>query len=323
MNKNVNDHSMRHHWPIITLACLVVVIFLIAMMTFQVKETEYAVIKTFGKAKVDANGSIVLYEPGLHMKWPFVDQVWRHDKRIQCYELNKGHLEQSTTKDDYQIVVSTYVLWRVGDPAIFLKRLKSTEEVDEKLDSAVRNCRHGIIARHNFKELVSTETGAGKMEEIENEMLAAIRKEMTQDFGIEVIKVGFRQLGFPEQVTTKVFDRMRAEREKESLKRIAEGKQRASKIRTEADTEASKKLAQAEADAKKTRAEGDAEAAESYKVFQQNPELAIFLRKLDAFKQIWSDKDTLILDTNTPPLDILKPDFNTKKDAEKTESTSK
>lgn len=307
MNETVNDHSIRHHWPIIALACLVVVIFVIAMMTFQVKETEYAVIKTFGKAKVDESGKIIQFKPGLHLKWPFIDQVWRHDNRIQCYELTKGHLEQITTKDQYQIVVSTYVLWRVGDPGIFLKRLKSTEEVEEKLDAAVRDSRNSIIPMHNFSELINTETSESKMAEIENAMLKDISKKTMDDFGIEVIKVGFRQLGFPELVTTKVFDRMRAERDSHSQRLIAEGKSEAQKIRSEADRKANQTLAEAEAEAKKIRGEGDEIAAKHYAVFQKNPELAVFLRNLEALKASLGEKDTLILDTDTPPFTLLRP----------------
>ncbi|MGI6356566.1 MAG: protease modulator HflC [Lentisphaeria bacterium] len=306
MSEQVKTHGILHHWPIASLALVVVIIFLVALVTFQVKETEYAVIKTFGKAKVDADGNIIQYAPGLHLKRPFIDQVWRHDKRLQCYELTAGHLEQIITRDQYQIVVSTYVLWRVGAPGLFLKRLKSTEEVEEKLDAVVRNCRNSIIPQHNFTELINTETSEHKIAQIENEMLAAISKTMMEDFGIEVTRVGFRQIGFPELVTTKVFDRMKAERESKSERHIAEGKSEAQRIRSEADRKASEILAQAEAESKRIRGEGDEAAAQHYAVFQQNPDLALFLRNLEALKVSLSDRDTLILDTDTPPYTLLK-----------------
>ena len=311
MSEEKQGHGIGHHWPIVGLACLVVVIFLVAMMSFQVKETEYAVIKTFGKSKVDANGQIITYPPGLHFKRPFVDSVWRFDKRLQCYELTKGHLEQLTTKDQYQIIVSTYVFWRVGDPGKFLKRLKSVEEVEEKLDAAVRDSRNSIIPMHNFSELVSTETSDSKMAEIENAMLSDVSKKTMEDFGIEVTKIGFRQLGFPETVTTKVFDRMRAERENHSQRLLAEGLSEAQKIRSEADRKASEIRSQAEADAKRIRGEGDEIAAKHYAVFQKNPDLAIFLRSLDALKNSLGAQDTLILDTDTPPFTLLKPNAAT------------
>ena len=71
MSDTINKKGFTH-WPVVTLALLVVAIFIVAMVTFQVKETEYAVLKTFGKPKVDAAGKVVEYSPGLHFRWPFV-----------------------------------------------------------------------------------------------------------------------------------------------------------------------------------------------------------------------------------------------------------
>ncbi|HPY89797.1 MAG TPA: hypothetical protein PLT23_03660, partial [Lentisphaeria bacterium] len=77
-------------------------------------------------------------------------------------------------------------------------------------------------------------------------------------------------------------------------------------IRSEADRKASEILAQAEAESKRIRGEGDEAAAKHYAVFQKNPDLALFLRNLEALKVSLSDRDTLILDTDTPPYTLLK-----------------
>ena len=66
-------------------------------------------------------------------------------------------------------------------------------------------------------------------------------------------------------------------------------------------------LAKAEAEAREIRAQGDAEAATFYAVFQENPELAEFLRKLDSLRLIMRNQTTLVLDTNVAPFDLLKP----------------
>lgn len=298
-------HGLRQHWPVATLALAVVLIFAVAMMTFQVKETEYAVVKTLGKAKVDESGEIITYEPGLHFKWPFVDQVWRHDKRLQCYELTRGQIEQITTKDQYQIVVSTYILWKVGDPGLFMKRFKTTSEAQKKLDSLVRTSRNSILPQHNFSDLVSVNRGA-EIEQIEAEMLESVGREAMKEYGISVARVGFRQLGFPESVTTKVFDRMAAERRSRSEALLASGNSQALQIRSDAERKAAEILAVAEAEAKEIRGQGDEEAAKHYAVFKENPELAMFLRNLDALKETLNEKDTLILDTSTPPFHLFK-----------------
>ena len=301
-----NATAVSRHWPMITLAILVVLIFVISMITFQVQETEYAIIKTFGKPKVDANGEVLQYSPGLHFRMPFIDQVWRHDKRLQCYELTKGQHEQVTTKDEYQIIVSTYIFWRVGDPALFLKRLKSTSDAEEKLDAVVRNARVEVIPQYNFADMVNTESSQAKMVEIENQMLAKISDTAMREYGIEVTRVGFRQLGFPEAVSSKVFDRMKAERASKAEKYLAEGKSEAQRIRSDADRTANSILAEAEAEAKRIRGRGDEAAAKHYAVFSKNPELAKFLRSLEALKASLGENDTLILDTDTPPFSLLK-----------------
>ncbi len=304
----MNDKNSRisKHWPVVSLALLVVAIFIIAMVTFQVEETEYAILKRFGKPRSDANEKIIEYKPGLHLRIPFIDQVWRHDKRLQCYELQVGKFEQLTTKDQQQIVVSTYVLWRIGDPGLFMKRLESTQRAEENLEAIVRNSRAEVIPRHNFSELVNINTSEAKMKEIEEQMLARIKKTAMQEYGIEVTRVGFRQLGFPETVTAKVFDRMKAERANKAEKLLNEGKSEAQRIRSEAERKASDILAEAEAEAKRIRGQGDETAAKFYAVFSQNPELAKFLRSLEALKISLGENDTLILDTETPPFTLFK-----------------
>ena len=52
---------------------------------------------------------------------------------------------------------------------------------------------------------------------------------------------------------------------------------------------------------------GEKEAAKHYAVFEQNPELANFLLKLNGLELFLKDRTTLILDQGTPPIDLLRP----------------
>ena len=54
-------------------------------------------------------------------------------------------------------------------------------------------------------------------------------------------------------------------------------------------------------------AAGDAAAAEFYQVFKEQPELAEFLRKLDALRSVMKGRTTVVFDTAVPPFDLLKP----------------
>ncbi|MBN2449829.1 MAG: protease modulator HflC [Lentisphaeria bacterium] len=296
----------QQHWPVMVLAAAVVVIFLAALMTFQVSETEIAVVKLLGKAKEEADGTVKVYGPGLHLKWPFIEDIWRADKRLQAYELKKGRFEQITTADNNQVVVSTYVLWRVADPALFFKSFPPPEsDYAAELDSLVRSARNNVLPQHSLTELVNVEPGKANLGTIEQEILAQARPKALEQYGIEIVEIGLKHLGFPEQVSQKVFARMRAEREKRSQEYLSLGLRESQRIRAEADRRASETKAKAQADAKRIRAEGDEEAAKNYAVFRESPELAAFLRKLDSLRLTLSEKTTLVVDTNTPPYDLL------------------
>ncbi len=308
----MGKRTFMQHWPVVLLGITVLLIFLAMLVVFEVKETDYAVVMNFGRPKTEIVGTetqIKVYHPGLHLRWPYpIDTVWSHDNRLQCYELRKGQVEQIQTADDYQIVVTTYVLWQVGDPGLFLKRVNTTVEAENKLDDVVRNSRNVVLGRHNLTELISDNKARKvKIPEIEQEILDHLHDVAMHKYGIEVKHLGFKHLGFPEAVSRKVFARMKAERNRKSEKYRAEGKRDAQKIRAKADLAVSDKLTAAQAESKRIRAEGDSVAAGYYSVFRANPELAAFLRKLDSLRETLSKKTTLILDTNTPPYDLLLP----------------
>ena len=307
-----NTRTKSQHWPVMALGFVVAAIFLTVLVTFEVKETDHALLLRFSRPVMKGAGEAVqarLFEPGLHVKWPYpVDKVWRHDKRIQCYELDSGQIEQIQTADNYQIVVTTYVLWRVGDPLRFRNALGTTEMAEEKIGQVIRNGRKAVLSGHNLTELINTDPSQVRIEEIEHEIRAAVRPVASESYGVEVVDAGFKHLGFPEQVTGKVFERMRAERNRKSAKYRSEGERDAQRIRSEAEEAAQSILTDARTKAQRIRAEGDRVAAKEYAKFEQNPELAAFLRKLDSLRRILHAKTTIVVDTRTPPYDLLLPE---------------
>lgn len=307
-----NTRTKSQHWPVMALGFVVAAIFLTVLVTFEVKETDHALLLRFSRPVMKGAGEAVqarLFEPGLHVKWPYpVDKVWRHDKRIQCYELDSGQIEQIQTADNYQIVVTTYVLWRVGDPLRFRNALGTTEMAEEKIGQVVRNGRKTVLSRHNLTELINQDPEQVRIDDIEREIAAAVQPVAAKSYGVDVVSIGFKHLGFPEQVTGKVFERMRAERNRKSAKYRAEGERDAQRIRSEADEMAESILTDARTDAQRIRAEGDRRAAEQYARFEENPDLAAFLRKLDSLRSVLDNKTTIVIDTRTPPYDLLLPE---------------
>jgi len=308
--------EFMQHWPVIALALVVLGIFLAACVSFQVQEYEVAIVKTFGEARKDAGGKDIIYKPGLHWQWPApVDQVWRHDSRLQCYELDTGQIEQIQTKDDYMIMVTTFVLWRVGNPGLFMRAVNTSASAEDKIASLVRGSRGTVFGGRRLSQLIHVrdlgETAAtkdGELALIEAEILAGVKGQALDDFGIDIVHIGTKHLGFPKDVTEKVFSRMVAERQRKAQEHISEGESKATEIRAGANRARRQLESIAQAKAKRIRGVAEGKAAKEYEVFGKNPELAVFLRQLDALPKILGSRDTLILGTDSPLFSILGPD---------------
>ena len=72
------------HWPTMLLGVVVAVILLIAVFSYQLNQTESAVVTTFGSPAA-------VTDPGLHFRWPFPFQkIYKFDHRIRCFEGGSG-----------------------------------------------------------------------------------------------------------------------------------------------------------------------------------------------------------------------------------------
>jgi membrane protease subunit HflC len=285
----------------VTLATGIVVVLIFGAMLFcfQVRQTEVVVVTTFGKY------ARTITEPGFNVRWPWpIQNLHRFDNRIRNFE---KQYEQNTTRDSRTLLVDVFVGWRIRDPRMFLERFGSdVERAEESLEILLRDAKNGVIGQHPLSDLISTNLAALKFGKMEEEMLASIKPKALASYGVEVVLVGIKQLGLPQSVTEKVFERMKAERELLVKQFQGEAAGEAIRIRSEADLESGRVLAEADKQAKIIRGQADAQAAAYLKTFEQNPDLAVFLLKLNALEQGLKDRATLILDTRSIPFDLLK-----------------
>lgn len=271
---------------------------LLLMAVFIVREGEVAVVTTFGK--IDR----AITEAGLRFRWPWpIQKVNRYDNRRH---LLPGAFEQTLTLDGKNILAAVYAGWRIADPVQFFEGLGTIDKAESNLDGLIRNYKNTTLGKYPFASLVNVDPARLKFEEIEQQILAAVQPEARARYGIEVGFIGFRKIGLPPDITEKVFERMEAERDSVSARYIAEGEGEAIRIRAEADSKRDQLLAEAEAAATRIRAEGDAAAATYYKTFEENPELANFLKKLEVLEQTLSQRSTVILSSDTEPYDLLR-----------------
>jgi len=294
------EKSIFKHWPTMLLGFVVAAILLVAVFSFQLAQTHSAVVTTFGRPAL-------VTDPGLHFRWPFPFQkVYRFDHRVRCFAGGEGKLEETMTGDGHNLLVGIYVNFRIKDAKTFFVTLENLTKAENQLNSWMRGAKNAAFGRYRFNQIINTDPRQMKLGEIEQTIKADLARQASA-YGIEVISVGVNTINVPKTISEKVFDRMIAERKRIADKYIAEGNSEARKIRIKADSERTIRLAEAEAKAKKIRAQGDAEAAQYYAEFRQDPELAEFLRKLDALRTVMKGRTTLVVDTATPPFDLLKP----------------
>ena len=288
------------HWPTMLLGVVVAVILLIAVFSYQLNQTESAVVTTFGSPAA-------VTDPGLHFRWPFPFQkIYKFDHRIRCFEGGSGKIEETMTADGQNILVGIFINYRISAVEKFFRTLEDMTKAEERLNSLMRSAKNATFGQYKFTQVINTKPELMKLNEIQDRIKAALEKD-TAEYGIEIVSVGINTINVPERITDKVFDRMIEDRKLVADRYLAEGTVRASEIRNDADQKKAVMLAKAEAEAREIRAQGDAEAATFYAVFRENPELAEFLRKLDSLRLIMRNQTTLVLDTNVAPFDLLKP----------------
>lgn len=290
---------MKRNPITITIGALLLLIFGLLLVFFQVRTTEVAMVTTFGKPTRPVT------ESGAYLKWPWpIQQVYKFDKRIHNFE---SKFEQVFTADGHSLMIRIYAGWNIAQPQVFFPKFgDSVVELENALSGLARSAYSGVVGLHPFSDFISTDANQLKFEKIEQEILQHLQRDVqAKGYGVEVKFVGIKRIGLPESVTKLVFERMQAERQLQVRRIEAEGQREASDIRTAANQASQKVLTEADSEAIRIRGEGDKLAAASLQVFQQEPELANFLIQLRALEDFLKERTTLILDTQTFPLNLL------------------
>ncbi len=292
---------MKRNLVTLITAAVLIIIFVLLLFTFQVRQSEKAVVTTFGRIAGAPR------EPGLHLRWPWpVQQVYKFDERIQNFQ---DTFSETLTADQINLITSVYVGWQISNPADFLNSFKngSVEAAQGQLESILRSANQTVVGKHPLADFVNADPAQMKFDRIQTEIEQMVQGELqTNNYGIQIEFLGLKQLALPENVTQAVFDRMKSERNILISRAQNEGQARAIEIKANADRQANETLAAARAEATRIQGEGVAEAAKTLPIFQENPDLAVFLLRINALQQSLNQKATLIFDQRTPPFDLFQ-----------------
>ena len=280
------------------LIAIIAIVMIVYLVTFQVRETESGFVTLFGKPVREVT------KPGLYLKWPTpIEQVHKFDSRLRVLEA--AQLAETTTRGNVPIIVNTYVVWRVAEPLKFLNAVKTEDNAQSKLRNHINDTQNRIIGQHSFGEFVNSDPTKIQFDKIQQEMLDDLKGPVQAEYGIEIKTLGIKQLKVSEDVTKKVFERMKAERQGRTDAITSEGEGMAIQIRADANRMRDVLLNAAEGRAKEIRGQGDADAARYYEMLEADPSLAIFLATLETLKVI-SPRSTVVIPMDSAPYRLLK-----------------
>src|SRR5215469_13393782 len=116
-----------------------------------VKETEFVLVTQFGRPLY------TIGQAGLHVKWPF-QSATAFDRRLRVYNPRPSEF---LTRDKKNIVVDSYVAWKIQDPDRFLETVGDPVAAEMRLHDIVWSGLSAALGSHDLDSLVSAAGKAG------------------------------------------------------------------------------------------------------------------------------------------------------------------
>ena len=257
-----------------------------SMSVFTVDQTEKAIKFRLGEiVKID-------YTPGLHFKWPFINNIKKFDARLQTMDSKP---ERFLTAEKKNVIVDSFVKWKIGNVAIFYTVVAGDiDQANLRLDQIIKDAFRSEFSKRNIKQLISTDRSAIR------EILTNNSKTVAAALGMEIVDVQVMRIDLPPEVSSSVFRRMEAERERVAREFRSQGAEAAERIRADADRQRVVTLANAFRDAETLRGEGDAISADIYsKAYGADTDFFTFYRSLNAYKKTFSTQGMMVLEPDS------------------------
>jgi len=267
---------------------LIAVLLLLSLSAFTVNQREYALVFRLGEIVS------VKKEPGLYFKVPMVDNVLFFDKRILT--LDWVEPDRFITSEKKNVLVDSFVKWRIIDPSKYYVSVKGDEaQAEARLSQTVNDGLRAEFGKRTIHDVISGER---------SQIMEILRQRADRDsrqMGIQVLDVRLKRVDLPQEVSVSIYLRMEAERKRVANELRSQGAGAAEKIRADADKQREVIIAEAYREAQHTKGEGDAKASETYAdAYNKNPEFYAFYRSLEAYRNSFKSKsDVMVLEPNS------------------------
>lgn len=275
----------------------IVIAFLIIITIFYfsffiVQEKEVAIVTQFGRVVR------TIEKPGLYFKYPFfINRVNYFDKRMRLFRNNPIQL---LLGDKNPLIIVSYFIWEIENPVLYFQSITTEDDSMIKLSEMLVSLLGSELGDYRIENIINTNKDMIKISDIENAVIENSNRQIKNEYGIKIVDFGIRRINYPSIVETSVYNRMQSERQKEANRYRAEGRREAAIIRAQTDREVSQMISESNKKAETIRGEGDRISMENYAAsYGQNREFFEYIKSLELYKEILSNKSTIIFSTES------------------------
>ncbi|HQS60781.1 protease modulator HflC [Polynucleobacter sp. es-EL-1] len=262
--------------------------FVLSSSIFVVDQRNFAVVFAFGQIVR------VIEQPGLQFKYPApFESVRFFDRRILT--IDNPEAERFITAEKKNLLVDSYVKWRIVDPRKFFVSFKGDERLaQDRLTQLIRSALNEEFTKRTVREIISDQR---------EQVMEGIRKKVADDaadIGVEIVDVRLKRVDLLAEISDSVYRRMEAERKRVANELRSMGAAESDKIRANAERQRDTILAEAYREAQKIKGAGDAKATALYAdAFGRDPQFAQFYQSLQAYRSSFKDKkDVMVVEPN-------------------------
>ncbi|WP_353201484.1 protease modulator HflC [Polynucleobacter sp.] len=277
-------------------AGLIALIFVLSSSIFVLDQRNFAVVFAFGQIVR------VIEQPGLQIKYPApFENVRFFDRRILTIDTPEA--ERFITSEKKNLLVDSFVKWRIVDPRKFFVSFKGDERLaQDRLTQLVRSALNEEFTKRTVREIISDQR---------EEVMQGIRKKVAMDaseIGVEIVDVRLKRIDLLAEISDSVYRRMEAERKRVANELRSTGAAESDKIRANAERQRDTILAEAYRDAQKIKGSGDAKATALYaEAFGRDAQFAQFYQSLEAYRSSFKDKrDVMVVEPSSEFFKFMK-----------------
>jgi membrane protease subunit HflC len=301
---------------VVILVIVVVALFLLFVVGpyYILVEGELAIVTEFGKiVRVDT-------QAGLQFKVPFVDVVTKYSKKVQSWD---GSAQRLPTSENQFIWVDTTARWRIADSKKFYESVGTMVQAHSRLDDVIDSTVRKVIARNPLREAVRNSNTISEIErsnvfaglmgqaedskslsnistfaeqtyesievgrEGQSVLMLEEARQITPQYGIDLIDLIIRQIKYSDDLTQSVYDRMIKERNQIAQAFRSDGEGEKAKWMGQQSRELQQIRSDAERKAKEIKAKADGEALDiRNQAYSRDPDFADYWMAMEEYKTL-------------------------------------